>query len=322
MKIVIADCYYENFDQEKKIFKELGSDFWKYDCKTEEEVISVASDCDALICQFAPITRRVIEALKNCKVIVRYAIGYDNIDWKAAAEYGIYVCNCPDYCIDEVSNHAVSLLMDCVRKLTYMAEQTKLGSNKYSVVKPLLRTEGKTLGLVGFGRIASAVARKMGGFNLKIIAFDPLVDPARIQAAGVASVDFDTLLKESDFISVHCPLNENSRHLFDKDAFSKMKQTAILVNTSRGAVVDEAALIDALTNHKIGMAGIDVTESEPVSPDNPLLHLPNAVVTPHIAWYSMDSGIELQLKVAQEVERVLRGGKPLHPVNKPVETGR
>lgn len=317
MKIVISDCYYDSFDQEKAIFASLGSDFYKYDCKTEEEVIAVASDCDALVCQFAPITAKVIDSLKKCKMIVRYAIGYDNIDWKYAESKGIYVCNCPDYCIDEVSNHAIALMLDCTRKITYLAGQIKQGNTGYGVIKPVRRTQGKTLGLVGFGRIARMVAKKMSNFGMTIISYDPYMDKDVFEQMGVRSVSFDELLKESDFISVHCYLNEETRHLFNDQAFEKMKDTCVFVNTARGGVVDEKALVRALENKHIGMAGIDVTESEPVKKDNPLLRFDNVVVTSHMAWYSVESEKELQLKVSQEVERVMKGEKPLHPVNKP-----
>lgn len=317
MKIVISDCYYESFEQEKKCFSEIGAEMVKCDCKTEDEVIAVAKDCDALICQFAPITKRVIQAMPKCKVIVRYAIGYDNIDWKAAEQEGIYVCNCPDYCIDEVSNHAIALLMDCVRKLSYLVAQVKRGNAKYTVVKPLYRTEGKVLGIVGFGRIGQRVARKMQGFGLHIIAYDPILKPDDLQKKGVEPVGFDELLTRSDFITIHCPLNDSTRHLFSDKEFSRMKRSAILVNTSRGAIIDEKALIKALQDNMIAMAGIDVTETEPIPVGSPLLQQDNAVITSHIAWYSEDSQKELQSKVAMEVVRVLKGEKPLHPVNNP-----
>lgn len=318
MKIVICDCYYESFDQEKAVFTALGSAFYKYDCRTEDEVIAVASDCDALVCQSAPITAKVIDSLTKCKIIVRYGIGYDNIDWKFAEKKGIYVCNCPDYCIDEVSNHAIALMLDCSRKITYLAGQIKLGNAGYKVIEPVIRTRGKILGLVGFGKIARLVARKMSGFDMEIISYDPYMSRNVFKQFGVRQVSFDELLKESDFISVHCYLNDETKHMFNYQAFKKMKNTCVFVNTARGGLVDEKALIRALENKQIGMAGIDVTEAEPIETDNPLLYLDNAVVTSHMAWYSVESKQELQLNVAQEVERVMKGEKPRNPVNNPV----
>lgn len=317
-EVVISDYYYKNLDQEKAILASVDAELLSYHCKTEDEVIQAAADCDALICQFAPITRRVIESLRRCKVIVRYAIGVDNIDLKAAEECGIIVCNVPDYSIDEVSNHVIALLLDCCKKLTYMAGQTKLGNTSYTMIEPLSRMEGRTLGLMGFGRIARVVARKMSGFGLNIIAYDPMMDTAAAQQLNVSPVSFQELLAQSDYISIHCPLTQETHHLFDRQIFEQMKPTVIFINTARGAIVKEEDMVAFLREHEFAMAGIDVTETEPVPTDHPLLKLNNAVVTPHVAWYSVESVLSLQRKVAEEVAGVLSGQPPRHPVNHPV----
>ena len=317
-KVVISDYYYKNLDQEKAILASVDAELLSYHCKTEDEVIQAAADCDALICQFAPITRRVIESLRRCKVIVRYAIGVDNIDLKAAEECGIIVCNVPDYSIDEVSNHVIALLLDCCKKLTYMAGQTKLGNTSYTMIEPLSRMEGRTLGLMGFGRIARVVARKMSGFGLNIIAYDPMMETAAAQQLNLTPVSFQELLAQSDYISIHCPLTQETHHLFDRQIFEQMKPTVIFINTARGAIVKEEDMVAFLREHEFAMAGIDVTETEPVPTDHPLLKLNNAVVTPHVAWYSVESVLSLQRKVAEEVAGVLSGQPPRHPVNHPV----
>lgn len=316
-KVVITDYYYESIHQEAAVMAEMGAELLDYHCQTEDEVIAVASDCDALICQFAPITRRVIESLTRCRVIVRYAIGVDNIDVAAAEEHGIYVCNVPDYGIDEVSNHAIALLLDCAKKLTYLAGQVKQGNCSYTIVKPLFRMEGKTLGLMGFGRIPRLVAKKVAGFGVHIIAYDPMMNEEQARELGVTPVSFDQLLRESDYLSVHCPLTADTHHLFNEAAFRAMKPTAIFINTARGGVVKEEDLIRALEQGEIAMAGIDVTETEPIPVGHPLLKLDNAVVTPHAAWYSEEAVQSLQLKAAQEAARVLMGQPPLNPVNHP-----
>lgn len=316
-KVVITDYYYESIHQEAAVMAEIGAELRDYHCQTEDEVIAAAAGCDALICQFAPITRKVIESLDKCKVIVRYAIGVDNIDVAAAEERGIYVCNVPDYGIDEVSNHAIALLLDCAKKLTYLAGQVRQGNCSYTTVKPLYRMEGKTLGLMGFGRIPRLVAKKMAGFGVHIIAYDPMMNEEQARELGVTPVSFDQLLRESDYLSVHCPLTADTHHLFNEAAFRAMKPTAIFINTARGAVVNEADLIHALEQGEIAMAGIDVTETEPIPVGHPLLKLDNAVVTPHVAWYSEEAVQSLQLKAAQEAARVLMGQPPLNPVNHP-----
>lgn len=315
--VVIIDYYYESIQQEAAVMAEIGAELRDYHCQTEDEVIAAAAGCDALICQFAPITRKVIESLDKCKVIVRYAIGVDNIDVAAAEERGIYVCNVPDYGIDEVSNHAIALLLDCAKKLTYLAGQVKQGNCSYTTVKPLYRMEGKTLGLMGFGRIPRLVAKKMAGFGVHIIAYDPMMNEEQARELGVTPVSFDQLLRESDYLSVHCPLTADTHHLFNEAAFRVMKPTAIFINTARGAVVNEEDLIHALEQGEIAMAGIDVTETEPIPVGHPLLKLDNAVVTPHVAWYSEEAVQSLQLKAAQEAARVLMGQPPLNPVNHP-----
>lgn len=317
MKVVITDYYYESLEQERRVLWECGAKLEAYQCKTEDEIIEVAADCDALICQFAPVTAKVIQSLEKCKVIVRYAIGVDNIDLKAAEEKGIYVCNVPDYSLDEVSNHAIALLLDCAKKLTYLAGQVRQGKNSYTVVKPLFRMEGKTLGLVGFGRIPQLVAKKMAGFGVNIISYDPMMNMEKAEELGVTRVEFEELLTKSDYVSVHCPLNEATYHMFYRDVFQKMKSEAIFVNTARGAIVKDEDLVWALQNGEIAMAGIDVTEAEPIPQEHPLLQLDNAVVTPHDAWYSEEAVKSLQLKVAQEAARVLSGEKPKNPVNHP-----
>lgn len=318
MKVVISDYYYEQIQQEKELIEAAGAELRDYHCKTEDEVIDAAKDCDVLICQFAPITERVISAMPHCRAIIRYAIGVDNIDVKAAEAHGIWVCNVPDYSLDEVSNQAIALLMDCVKKLSYLNEQVRAGNNSYTIVKPLYRMEGKTLGLIGFGRIPRLVAKKMSGFGVKIIAFDPMMDLKAAAELGVESVAFEELLSRSDYISVHCPLTEATRHMIDRNAISKMKSNAILINTARGAVVDEKALTEALQTQRISMAGLDVTETEPIPLDSPLLKLDNAVLTPHAAWYSEEAVQSLQRKVAEEAVRALKGEKLRNPVNCPL----
>ena len=317
-KVVISDYYYENLDLERQVLSEIqDTELFDYHCKTEDEVIEAAGDADVLIVQFSPVTRYVIEGLKRCRLIVRYAIGVDNIDVEAASVHGIYVANVPDYSLDEVSNHAIALLMACAKKLPALAASVKEGKWGYSLIKPLYRMEGQVLGLAGLGRIPALVARKMSGFGMRIIAYDPYIPEETAAKLGVDLVDFETLLSESDYLSVHCPLGPETRHLFDYDKFKKMKKTSFIINTARGGVICEKDMIRALREGEIAGAGLDVCEKEPIEPDNPLLQMENVIITPHVAWYSEEAVKSLQKKVAEEAARVLRGEKPLHPVNQP-----
>lgn len=315
-KIVITDYWYESIEIERKVIGESGYTLQDYQCKDESALTEIVRDADAVICQFAPITKRVIDSMQNCKAIIRYAIGVDNIDVAAATKKGIYVCNVPDYGIDEVSNHTVTLLLALIRKLLPMSKSACEGKWDYSIGKPMFRTAGSTLGLIGLGRIPALIVKKMKGFDMQMLCYDPYVDADRAKEAGVELVDLSTLLKKSDYISVNCPLNDETRHMIDAKAFGMMKNTAIIVNTARGGVICEKDLIDALQDGIIAAAGIDVAEKEPIDPDSPLLKMDNVIVTPHMAWYTEEAVQTLQRMVAEEAVRVLSGQKPKNPVNK------
>lgn len=315
-KVVITDYQYENVDQEAKILADAGAELIARHCKTEEEVIAAVRDADAVIVQYADINRRVLSAMTRCKMVVKYGIGVNNIDVDAASELGIYACNVPDYGIDEVSNMAIAFLMALSKKLNVLTAALKNGDWSYNSVVPLRRMEGSTLGLVGFGRIPQAVARKMSGFGLHILVYDPYLKPQVAADVGVTQVDFDTLCRESDYVSIHCPLTPETTHLFDGKTFGKMKNTALLINTARGPVVDEAALIAALKVGQIAGAGLDVFENEPLGKDSELLHMDNVLCTPHAAWYTEQAILAVQSKAAQEAARVVTGQKPLNAVNR------
>lgn len=319
MKVVITDYWYENLDQERQVLSSLEDvELQAYHCKEEKKLCELVADADAVIVQFAPITAKVIEHMRRCKLIVRYAIGVDNIDLDAATAQGIYVANVPDYCIDEVSDHAIALLLALAKKLVPLSNSIAAGKWDYRVSKPLYRIRGRRLGLVGFGRIPCMVAEKMRGFGVEIQCYDPYIDPAVARQHHVKLVFFEELLETSDYISIHCPLTKQTYHMFDEAAFRKMKPESLLINTARGAVVEEKALIRALKEGWIGGAGIDVSEREPMDRDSPLLEMENVILTPHNAWYSEEAIASLQRKVAEEVVRVLSGEKPANLVNKGV----
>lgn len=317
MKVVISDYYYEDLAQEQQILSAAGHTLEAYRSSTEAELIARAQNCDALIVQFAPVTRAVIESMPSCRVIVRYAIGYDTIDLAAADEAGIIVCNVPDYCIDEVSTHALTLLLACAKQLQVYTDSVRNGTWDYTVAKPLHRLSDARVGLVGFGAISQMLAKKLQGLGVSISAYDPYLPPERIRALGAEPVGLDALYAQSDIISLHCPLNAHTAGMLNAAAFSKMKPGVVLVNTARGGLIDEAALKDALEQNIVAAAGLDVLAKEPASPSHPFLHDPRVILTPHVAWYSEESVKALQRKVAEEVARVLRGDAALHMVNHP-----
>lgn len=311
-RIVVTDCDHPTVEIEKEILSEIDPEFILTQCNTEDEVIEVAKDANGIINQYAPITRRVIESLKRCKVIARYGVGVDNIDVEAATEHKIIVANVPDYCIDEVSTHALALILACARGITLLNSKIKEKRWDFTLAKPLFRTQGKILGLFGLGKIARAVAQKASGFDFRIIAYDPYVPKVD---GGIRLVEFSQLLSDSDFVSLHAPLTDETRHSFGENELKKMKKTAYLINTSRGPIVDEKALYQALKNRWIAGAALDVMEKEPPDWNSSLLQLDNLIITPHISFYSEESYVELKTKVAQAVLSVLKGELPRAIVN-------
>ncbi len=291
------------------------------DCTTDSEIIEAAKDADAIITETAKITRKVMEALPKCKVIVRYGVGFDTIDVDAATDNGIIVVNVPDFCWEEVSNHAIALLLACAKKLVFLNNYTKQSRwiEGKRAQAPMGSIYGQTLGIIGCGNIGRMTGKKAQCFGLKILGYDPYVDKSLAEESGITLVSLPELLKESDFVAVHTLLSKETWHLIREKEFKQMKPTAYFINTSRGSVVDEPALIKALQEKWLAGAGLDVFEKEPVGPDNPLLKMDNVVVTPHSASYSDVAFKRLRTSVGQEAARVLSGRWPKNVVNKTVK---
>ncbi|HSJ39061.1 MAG TPA: C-terminal binding protein [Planococcus sp. (in: firmicutes)] len=314
-KVVVTDYEYSTFAPEEAVLDKLGIQLTFAQCKTEDDVIAACKDADALINQYAPITRRVIEQLDNCKVISRYGVGFNTIDVDAATENGIVVGNVTDYCLDEVSNHAMALLLSLARKVTLMNSAVKNGNWDFKVAVPIRRLQGQTLGLVGFGNIPQTVAKKAMAFDLNIIAYDPFVAPERAAAQNVELVTLQELCERSDYLSVHVPLNAHTEKMISRNEFAMMKKEAFIINTARGPIIDEQALIEALQAGEIAGAGLDVLETEPIAADNPLLAMDNVILNPHSAFYSVEAETELKRKTAENVADVLSGYFPTYLVN-------
>ena len=316
-KVVVTDDRHGDFSVEKEVLASIGAEVVICNCDTKEEVIRECKDADGILLNLSPMPAEVIEQLDKCKIIARYGVGYDNVDVSACTKKGIYVANVPDYCAEEVSDQALALLMACVRKVVHSDTQIRQGRWNIAKEMKIHRIEGSAFALMGFGMIAKAFMRKIKGFNPgKIMVFDPFVDAQTIASHGAVKADWETALGEADYISVHIPLNASTKGMIDEKAFALMKPSAILLNTSRGAVINEKALISALEAKRINCAGLDVFEIEPIQPDNKLLKLDNCVLTDHVGWYSVESIIELKRKAAENIREVLLKGKPKYPVNK------
>lgn len=321
-KIVFTDYYYPHNEAERSILQQLEA-VEILDCtkvreggvKDEEGVLEHAAEADALIVQFARISAKVIEGLTRCRIISRYAIGVDNIDVAAAREKGIVVANVPDYCIEEVSDTAIAHMQNCLRKLSLANDLLHRGEWAYERIRPLKRFATLTVGLVAFGHIARRVAEKLKPYGNRILAFDPYFQD-RERYDWVEFLPLEDMLGQADVLSVHAPLNQETRHLIDGAQFAMMKGGVILINTSRGALINEEALIRALENGTVALAGLDVLDS----PDteygrSALLRFPERVfITPHIGWYSEESVRDLQRKTALNVYEMLANGAPLYSV--------
>jgi len=307
MKILITDCRFENIIQETAAITEAGFELACAQCKTADDVMSAAADADGLIVQFAPVTAEVIHNLSRCKVIVRYGIGLDNVDLAAAKAKGIPVCNVPDYCIDEVADHAVALALALGRQLLQIDARTRAGIWKIFPDRPMPAFNEMTFATAGFGRIARAVLHRARAFGFKTAAYDPYVSPGSDE---VASFSLDELFRQADVLSLHVPMSSETKHLVNADRLAQMKPTAILINTARGGLIDTAALSQALQAGTIAAAGLDVFETEPLEEDHPLRKSPNVLLTSHVAWFSEKSVPTLQRLAAEEAIRALQG-KPL-----------
>jgi D-3-phosphoglycerate dehydrogenase len=313
--IAVTENIFPTLDPAKAALARLNPTLRMAKSTSAADILEVARDADAILVTYAKLPRELIVQLTRCKAIGRFGLGVDNIDLVAAKEKGIAVNYVPDYCIREVSDHAMALLLALIRKIPFSNRLVQGGRWEMPAVVPIRRIEGTVLGLLGFGNIPRLVAPKAKGFGMKVIAFDPYAKPDLFKTAGVDSVDFDTLLKSSDYISVHAPLTPETRGMMNAAAFAKMKKGAYVVNTARGPLIEEAALIAALDAGQVGGAGLDVVAVEPLAKDSPLLGRDNVIVTPHTGFYSIEALDELQSKCASDVARVLSGEKAVYPIS-------
>jgi D-3-phosphoglycerate dehydrogenase len=312
--IAITDSQFTSLDPAKAALARLDPEYRMSKSSSVDDILAVAHDADAVLVTYAKLSGELLRQLKRCKAIGRFGLGVDNIDLPAAAELGIAVNYVPDYCLREVSDHAMALLLALARKIPLSNKLVQSGRWEVPPIVPLRRLEGQVLGLVGFGNIPRALAPKAKAFGLKVITHDPFVGKDVLAAAGVENVSFDQLLARSDFLSVHAPLLPATRGLIDVAAFAKMKQGAYLINTARGPLVDEAALIAALESGHLGGAALDVVTTEPLAKGSPLIGRDNVILTPHTAFYSVEALEELQTKCATDVARVLSGERAVYPI--------
>ena len=316
-KVVLTDYVWDSLDVEKRTLEGLA-DLVALKTRTADEFLGEAADCDALLNTYAgPITAEAMARMPKCRIIARYGIGVDTIDIEAATQAGIIVTNNPTYCIEEVAEHTMALLLSAARKVTFYDRLVRAGRWEVPPGKPIARVAGSTLGLVGFGNIARRVAVCAASLGMRVLYSDPYVKEGQFDTPG-KKMELLPMLAESDFVSVHPPLTPQTRRMINDEAFSRMKPNAIVVNCSRGPVIDTDALVRALDGRKIAGCALDTTDPEPLPDPHPLRGRDNVILNPHAAWYSEEAMKGLQAGAPSEVRRVLTGEWPVNVVNKSV----
>ncbi len=309
-RVVLVEHGYATTCHERRVIEAAGGEFIDADRMPLEQALRLCEDADGVLCRRLEVRRSMLERFRRCRILVRYGVGTDNVDVEAATDLGVIVGHVPSYCTDEVSTHAIALLAACVRHVAATDRRLRAGGWDVRRGETIHRMAGRTIGLVGLGGIGRTVARKLGGWGLRLLAADPFVEPRIAAELGVELVDFVTLCRLSDYVSLHCPLLPETRHLVDERALPAMKPGACLVNTARGPLVDTASLLSALADGRLSAAGLDVFEDEPLPPGSPLRDHERIVLTDHAAWYSEESQVELQRTAAEEIVRVCAGGLP------------
>lgn len=315
VRVLVTDYPWESLEPEREILSKVGADLVVAPSDKEEELIELARTVNGILTCWAKVTKNVIEAARKCQVIARYGIGVDNVAVEEATQKGIIVTNVPTYCTDEVSDHAMALLFSCARKVCFYNKAIKKGQWNLQVGNKMFRLRGKTLGLIGFGKIGRAMVPKAKAFGLNVITFDPYVSEEEAKEYGVVLTSLDKLFGKADFISLHVPLTKSTYKLLNEERFRKMKNTAYVINTSRGGVIDTEALVKAVKKNWIAGAGLDVLPQEPPDVNDPLLTQENIVLTPHAAFCSAESLLDLQRIAANNVSCALQGKKPEYIVN-------
>lgn len=319
LKVVLTSRAIQLLESDQEYFSGLDVDVAQVDGTDRARLLDATRDADVVMAVLhEQIDRGVVENLRHCRALVRCGIGYDNIDVQAATERGIWVVNVPDANYREVAVHAMAMILALTRRLpAYDRLMHSTGWAGMAVGAGIRRPDSQVLGLVGMGRIGGRVAEMARAAGFRVQVYDPYLDPAKAKTAAVEPVDLGVVVETSDVISLHLPLSDETRHIVDEQTLARMKKGSFLVNVSRGGLVDEQALADALASGHLAGAGVDVWEHEPVDPGNPLLSCETALLSPHAAYLSVDSFAEIRHKSFEETARVLRGDPPLNPVNRP-----
>ena len=313
-KVLVTDCTW-SIEPEQQVLAEIGAEVILANSGISESLDRLVPQVDGILTDQYPITGDLINAAERCKAIARYGVGFEKVDLDTATASGIVVTNVPAYCVDEVTDHAMALLLACARKIPIFDRGIKGGNWERNLGPPMRRIRGKTLGIIGFGRIGRLIVPKAKAFGLEVIVFDEYIPQTVVESEGATQVGFPELLARSDFITIHAPLTAETQDLLGEQEFQQMKPTSYVINSARGGIINTVALHKALREAWIAGAALDVLPEEPPNPDEPLLELDNIILTPHVAFLSEESGYDLQVLAAKEMARVLSGQMPESVVN-------
>jgi D-3-phosphoglycerate dehydrogenase len=314
-RILVTDIAWPSAELESEVLAQVGGELILAESGNEDELMRLVPEADAILTTWKQVPASLIQAGRKLQVISRYGIGVDNIAVDEATRNGIIVANVPAYCLDEVCEHAMALMLACARKICFYNSRTHADDWSVTSGSPLFRIRGRTLGIIGFGKIGQTLAPKARAFGMRVLVCDPYVEAGTIRAQDCEKTELDGLLTEADFVSIHIPLNEENRGMINEARLRQMKPTAFLINTARGGIIDHSALIKALQEGWIAGAALDVFDPEPLPPGHPLLKFPNVIATPHVAFYSEQSLRDLEIQAAENVAAVLSGRRPASVVN-------
>jgi D-3-phosphoglycerate dehydrogenase len=317
-KVVVTDFIEPDLNWEADEARRLGIEFEAHQLSraSEGDRIEATRDAHVVVVNMAPITRNLVRQWRHCELVIRHGVGYDNVDVEALTDHGIRFCNVPDYCVQEVAEQAIALIFNLVRKVSWsravLEQSSQAGLWNFAPIKPIHRLQGSTVGIVGLGRVGLSVYRSMQAFGARLLVCDPYLSSKRIAELNIEPISFEEVLRQSDILSLHAPLNAQTNRLINQASLSLMKPGAYLVNTARAGLIDHAALCQALRERRIAGAALDVYESEPPRPGDPLFDLDNVVLTPHLSWYSVEADEEIRRKI---FDQILRYRDDLQPLN-------
>jgi D-3-phosphoglycerate dehydrogenase / 2-oxoglutarate reductase len=314
-RVIVTDYNFPSLELERRAAERCNATFEAFQCKSEEDVADAVASADVVVVQFAPLTRSALKEMAPAASVLRYGIGFDNIDVTAARDLHITAGYIPDYCVEEVADHTVAMILACARKLLPLDQSVRSGKwAAIAVAGDIPPSSERTVGFLGLGRIGYSVLERLRPFGFRFVATDPAVNQLQALRRGIRLVDREELLKEADILSLHAPATAETKHFINRESLRRMKPTAVIVNTARGGLIDEQALAAALSEGIISGAALDVFEHEPLAESSPLRPAPNLVLSPHAAWYSSSSLARLQLLAAEDIERLLSGRPPRHPI--------